>query len=786
MSPASLASRPPAASPSSPVDLEAVRSLLHVAAAESRTALLEPGGLALLRAAGIRTPRSVFVPLGAEDAIDEIAALGFGGAHAGGEASGHATERVVVKVVAAEIAHKTEVGGVEFVIAEPAAIRSAIDAMRRRLEDRAELRGFLVSELVAHDPGLAGELLVTLRWTPDFGPIVAVGAGGIHAELLARDLRPGRDLAIVSTASSASSEIAAALRVSTVVRLATEPQRGRAPLLPMPALVDVVRRLLELGRACMPAELLEVELNPMAVSDGELVTLDVLVRLPTSPLAHPRADRPARATSRIDRLLAPRSIAIVGVSSGQNIGRTILRNVLRDGFDPAAITIVKPGASEIDGCRCVPDVAALPGPVDLFVVAVSASAAADLVTDVIDRDAAESIIVIPGGFEETAGGVGHAARIRAALDRARERPHGGPVVNGANCMGIRSGPGHYDTLFIPDAKLAAPTGSGTAPLAILAQSGAFAISRLSRLEGLDPRCVITVGNQLDLTIGDHLEHIALDPEIRVVGVYVEGFAPLDGLRFLQAARTIGARGGTVILYRGGRTPAGASASASHTAAIAGDALVTSALARSAGVVVADTLEAFDDLIATFVRLDGRPPAGNRLGAVTNAGFECVAIGDSTTALELGPFDDASAAALAGILGERGLSGVIEVHNPFDLTPMAGDAAFADVAAAVLASPSVDVGLIGNVPFTTLMRTLPDEGLADPGSVASRLVELWHATTKAWVAVVDAGPRYDPLVRHLTAAGIPTFRTADAAMATLSTFVATLSGRPERGPSGRAS
>ena len=69
--------------------------------------------------------------------------------------------------------------------------------------------------------------------------------------------------------------------------------------------------------------------------------------------------------------------------------------------------------------------------------------------------------------------------------------------------------------------------------------------------------------------------------------------------------------------------------------------------------------------------------------------------------------------------------------------------------------------------------------------ASRLVELWQRSTKPWVAVVDAGPRYDPLARHLAAAGIPTFRTADAAVRTLSTVVATLCGRPERGPSGRA-
>jgi acyl-CoA synthetase (NDP forming) len=625
--------------------------------------------------------------------------------------------------------------------------------------------GFLVEELVAHDPGLAGELLVSLRATPDFGPVVVVGAGGIHAELLARDLRPGAALAVVATDSTEREAIAAALRAATVVRLATEPQRGRAPLLEMGRLVDVVERLLGLGREVMPGELAELEINPLAVTADGLVALDVLARLGSAAAKRSDAPAPPRPVAKLEALLRPRSIAIAGVSSGENVGRTILRNILRDGFDPAAITIVKPGATDIDGCRCVPDVASLAGPADLFVVAVSAAAAAAMVPEVIERAAASSIIVIPGGFEETAGGRGHAARIRLALDAARRRPDGGPLINGGNCLGIRSRPGHYDTLFIPEAKLAAPSGR-PAPLAIVAQSGAFAISRLSRLEGLDPKYVITVGNQLDLTVGDHLEHLATDPEIRVFGVYVEGFAPDDGLRFLRAARVIRDRGGVVVLYRAGRTAAGARASASHTAAIAGDATLTAALARSAGVVVAETLEAFDDLVGTFTRLDGRSVAGNRVGAMTNAGFECVAIADSLGSLAMATLDSPTEADLAAVLAAHGLTGVVDVHNPFDLTPMGDDQAFVAVAEAILASDSVDVGLIGNVPFTARMRTLPDEDLAASDAVAGRLGELWRRTTKAWLAVVDAGRRYDPLARALESAGIPTFRTADAAMRTL--------------------
>ena len=79
---------------------------------------------------------------------------------------------------------------------------------------------------------------------------------------------------------------------------------------------------------------------------------------------------------------------------------------------------------EIDGVRCVPDLASLPGKVDLFVVVLPAAATPGFVAEIIERDLAESLIVIPGGLEETEGGGPLAARMRAALADAR----GGPSV----------------------------------------------------------------------------------------------------------------------------------------------------------------------------------------------------------------------------------------------------------------------------------------------------------------------------------------------------------------------
>jgi Acyl-CoA synthetase (NDP forming) len=110
-------------------------------------------------------------------------------------------------------------------------------------------------------------------------------------------------------------------------------------------------------------------------------------------------------------------------------------------------------------------------------------------------------------------------RMKKALQEARGQGKG-PLINGGNCLGIRSVPGKYNTLFIPEEKLPMPRGK-VAPLALLSQSGAFGITRISKHPDINPKYILTLGNQMDLTIGDYLEYLAGDEAIRVFAVYVE-------------------------------------------------------------------------------------------------------------------------------------------------------------------------------------------------------------------------------------------------------------------------
>ena len=137
-------------------DLQTIRAILAGARAAGRATLLEPEGLAVLAAAGIAVPAWRLVRDEAE--VDDVLLGSLPG------------ERVVVKVVAAAVLHKTEVGGVAIVPRTPDAVRDAMAAMRARLPSPPD--GFTVSAFVPHDAGPGGELLLTLRWTDDMGAVV--------------------------------------------------------------------------------------------------------------------------------------------------------------------------------------------------------------------------------------------------------------------------------------------------------------------------------------------------------------------------------------------------------------------------------------------------------------------------------------------------------------------------------------------------------------------------------------------------------------------------------------
>jgi acyl-CoA synthetase (NDP forming) len=170
---------------------------------------------------------------------------------------------VAVKVLAGEVAHKTDVGGLELGIADDEALRAAIGRVRARLPGTDHL---LIQPMVK---GL-GEVLVGFRRDREVGPIVLLAVGGIHAELHRdRSLR----LAPVDLA-----EAQAMIGEVRAMRMFAG-YRG-APRGDLAALARAIVALSQLATSGDPA-VAEAEVNPlMLMPAGQgAVAVDVLVKL---------------------------------------------------------------------------------------------------------------------------------------------------------------------------------------------------------------------------------------------------------------------------------------------------------------------------------------------------------------------------------------------------------------------------------------------------------------------------------------------------------------------------
>ena len=759
----------------------AISPIIEAAAGEGREVLLEHEVYGVLGALGIATPRFHFLSIG--EALNEAA-------H---QQLRELSDRLVLKVVSEKIAHKSDVGGVCEISSDPACVAAAIERMLGEVSRRfceglggqgeASIRGILAVEKVDFaQAGLGSELLVSYRQNREFGPVLTLGIGGIETEWIGAACRRGRAVASQSLDRSDPESLLSGFEHTLSIERLLGRVRGARPLVERAALLDLMQGFLRLTAASLdPLEVIELEVNPFAAAQGKLIALDGWLRF------GPRQTERARAPiESIERLLKPKSAALIGASAkGRNMGRIILGNVLEAGFDRAHLYAIRPDIEMLDGVRCVPSIAELPERVDLLIVAVGAAQVPALIEEAVESDRAIGVILIPGGMGEKEGGADLERAVRGAI--ARGRAMGRAIaVNGGNCLGIVSQPGHYHTLFIPPDKLPLKASDAQSGLAIVSQSGAYLISRLSKIGGLLPRYAISVGNQVDLTVTDHVRALLCDPEVRTIGLYVEGFQDGDGRTLCRAIAEAREAGRDVIFYKAGRTAEGQRASAGHTAALAGDHELCVSLVDRAGALVARDFEEFLDLIKVSTLLGRRrwrtrtpdEPADLSLAALTNAGSEAVGISDALHGADfevrLARFSAATEARLKSALAEFHLDALVDVHNPFDLTPMAGDAAHEAVMRAFIAEGDVDAILCSTVPLTPAMNTLfADDAAAQAeaaaDSLVGRLARLSGETDKPIAVSIDAGHLFDPMVRAVEALGLPVFRSADVAVRTLGRY-----------------
>lgn len=780
------------------VHFEAITALFTLARKQGREYLFEHETYDLLKNIGAQTPpRTHLLDKRAQPTDNVLTSL--------------PGDKVVLKIVSPTIIHKTETGGVRMVEKDPQKIRSALRKMLVEVPEKYAaileddpahgidgyrgLTGQALKQAVAEDikgvlmvqyiplesQPIGTEMILSIRSTREFGMVISAGLGGTDTELFADGFKKGRAVVAASTAMTDGTAFFELFRKTAGYKKLAGLTRGQVRMAGDDQLTACFSAFIALANYYSPDNekapfvIDELEINPFAFTGGLMVPLDGMCRF-SAPAPMPAA-RPCR---KIHHLLHPKSIGVMGVSfSRVNFGRIILKNILANGFAPENIRIIRPGADRFEGIACVADLAALDLKLDLLVVAVGSDKVTKIVDQVIRRDAAHSVMLIPGGMGETAESRQRAEQVMQKIAASHATPDGGPIFLGANSLGVVSHPGRYDTIFVPDEKLPRRHGERRRNVALVSQSGAFMITRLSKRPGLDPAYMISVGNQNDLTLGDLVAYLKDAAAIDVIAVYAEGFKDLDGLAFCRAVRGAVTAGKDVIFYKAGRTAEGKRATSGHTASTAGDYMVCESCVRLAGGIVADSFTQFEDLLMLSQGLCGKKIGGNRLAGVSGAGFEAVAMADNILsddfALQMAQISSSTAGKLNALLAAKGLDRLVEVKNPLDINPGADDEAHVLATTYLCEDPGVDAVVVGLGPLSPATRTLAvcrDEryDLKSPESIAAALPPLAARMDKPVVGVVDGGRLYDPMVDELQRNGVVVFRSSDRAVGALALYI----------------
>ena len=402
-----------------------------------------------------------------------------------------------------------------------------------------------------------------------------------------------------------------------------------------------------------------------------------------SVLAREERDRHAVVRS-IEPILAPKSVAVIGASTRANsIGRRLVENLVASGFR-GTIYPVNPHAGEIAGLQCIADLTHIDGPVDLAVIAVPANLVEDVVAQ-CGEAGVRGLVIISGGFAE----VGAEGRDRQAgvVDLAHR--HGMRIV-GPNCMGVfNTDPEvRLDATFALHELNGIKTSAGR--VALMSQSGGIGIVALDEAQrrGLGLSSFVSVGNKADISGNDLLQYWESDPQTAVIMLYLESFG--NPRNFARIARRVSGSK-PILAVKGGRSAAGARASASHTAALAGSDVAVDELFRQSGVTRADTLEELFDAAEGFAKAP--LPRGRSVAVVGNAGGPGILAADAceNNRLVLATLSAATKDALRSFLPSAAA-----VENPVDMIATATASDYGRALAVLLADDAVDAVIVTHV------------------------------------------------------------------------------------------
>jgi acetate---CoA ligase (ADP-forming) len=428
----------------------------------------------------------------------------------------------------------------------------------------------------------------------------------------------------------------------------------------------------------------------------------------------------------IDRMLNPRSIAVVGASSKGGYGGRLLNAVLKC-KDRVKVYPVNPNYDEIGGVKAYRSIAELPEAPDLVGIVVPYSRVLDVLQECHEKRAGAGVI-ISAGFAERGTDSGHELQRKVAAFTKQTHFR----FTGPNCLGLAN---VRDNIWATASSRT--LGGLTGHIALVCQSGATAFGPfLLRAvdSGIGLSHIISTGNEIDLDFSDFARYLIDDPDTRVIAGFVEGFK--DVRKFIAVAELAAERGKPIVLIKIGRSESGAQAARSHTAALTGPDTLYEALFAQYGVV---RVRDYDELLeVSHLLANSRKPRQRGVAVVSHSGGISSLTADmlGEAGLELPALTPRARDGINAILKDFGWAA-----NPADVTGFARRDEFVQIMDYLIEEPDVGTLVIAS---------------AGAGNQVDHVIALRERTDKN-VAFFWTSSRHDTAtLPKLKASNIPIF------------------------------
>ena len=555
---------------------ERYREIINQAKDEARTYLMEHESKAVLESLGITTSGAKLAR-SEEEAVAIFQSL---------------ASPAAMKVLSTEVVHKSDAGGVKLNLKEADEVRAAWREMARAFSEQ-KMEGVSVQRMAR--PGV--EAIIGVANDATFGPVLMFGLGGVFVEVL-------KDVSFRSLPISASDARDMIEEIKGYALL----QGYRGYSADIPALERLILSISDFVLA--NPEISEMDLNPVFLYPDGYCVVDARIIL-----GPPRPKPPAAGASvDLHDLFYPKSIAVIGASGTPGkLGWNVFTNLVSHKFG-GKLYPINPRADEICGHKTYPRISAVPEPVDVAIVLVSAGVTPDVVEECC-KCGVRYIVVESAGFAELGD---EGKKIELSMKEIADRY--GVRLLGPNCSGIiNTHCSMVQSIGIVDALSMGNIG-------LVSQAGVCAAGMLWGLRHImDFGIIATIGNKLDINETDILEAVSQDKNINVICMYLESVK--GGRRFIDVARRI-TKDKPIVVLKSGRTDAGKKAVASHTASLAGDDQVFGAAFRQSGIIRARDYEHMFGL----ARAISKQPLPDREGVfiITYAGSLGVIAADAIT------------------------------------------------------------------------------------------------------------------------------------------------------------